>query len=329
MRRRDVIALVGSAAVGWPAVLHAQQGERPRRIGILMLYPDSDPQGQLRAEAFRQGLEKHGWVVGHNVEIDVGWGVGDRDWVRSTAAHLLRSRPDIIVANGDPSAQAFRQLERNVPVIFIGGADPVADGLVQSLARPGGNMTGFAVMEPSLGPKLLELLKQVAPHISQVAVLFNPANNGNQHIAASTREAAPRFGAEVVLSPVRGASDIEAAVAQGGREPNSGLIVLSDPGTNSHRKLIIDLCARHQLPAIHTLRSAATEGALMSYGVDIPELFRQAAVYADRILKGAKTADLPVQLPTKFELIVNLKTAKALGLTIPTALHATADDVIE
>jgi putative tryptophan/tyrosine transport system substrate-binding protein len=333
MKRRDFITLLGGAAAAWPLAAHAQQGERVRRVGVLMLYPENDPAGQLRATAFRQGLEKLGWTVGRNVQIDFQWGSGDVDWIRSAAAQLLRVTPDVILANGDAAARTVQQSTRTVPVIFITGSDPVANGLVQSLAHPGGNLTGFSVFEPSLGAKLLELLKEIAPSVARVAVLFNQDNPGNRGVSASAAAAAPRFAVEVVAVPLRESNEIEAeieaAMAQWGREPDYGLIVLPDPSTNSHRKLIIELAARHRLPAIHALRAATADGGLMSYGVDLPDLFRQAATYADRILKGDKPADLPVQLPTKFELVINLKTAKVLGLDVPWILQQRADEVIE
>jgi putative ABC transport system substrate-binding protein len=329
MKRRQFITLLGGASVVWPLAARAQQPSPVRRIGVLMLYPEGDPEGQLRATAFRQGLEKLGWAAGRNVQIDVHWGLGDTDWIRAAAAQLLRLGPDVILANGDAAASIMQQSIRTVPVIFIAGSDPVADGLVQSLAHPGGNLTGFSVLEPSLGAKLLELLKETAPHVVRVAILMNPDNPGNRRVSASAVAAAPRFAVEAVAAPVRDSNEIEAAIAQSAREPDYGLIVTPDPSTNAHRRLIVELAARHRLPAIHALRAATVEGALMSYGVDLPDLFRQAAGYADRILKGEKPADLPVQLPTKFELVINLKTAKVLGLTVPNSLLATADEVIE
>jgi putative ABC transport system substrate-binding protein len=333
MTRRELIALLGGATAAWPLAARAQQGEPVRRIDVLMLYPENDPAGQLRATAFRQGLEKLGWAVGRNVQIDFQWGLGDADWIRSAAAQLLRLAPDVILANGDAAAKTVQQSTRTVPVIFIAGSDAVANGLVQSLAHPGGNLTGFSVLEPSLGAKLLELLKEIAPSVARVAILFNQDNPGNRGVSASAAAAALRFAVEVVEVPLRESNEIEAeieaAMAQWGREPDYGLIVLPDPSTNSHRKLIIELAARHRLPAIHALRAATADGGLMSYGVDLPDLFRQAATYADRILKGDKPADLPVQLPTKFELAINLKTAKALGLTVPLIMQMTANEVIE
>jgi len=329
MERRDFITLLAGGAAAWPLAARAQQTERTRRIGVLMLYPESDPQGQLRATALRQGLEKLGWTIGRNVQINFQWGLGDADWIRSAAAQLLRLSPDLILANGDAATRVTQQSTRTVPVIFIAGSDPVAEGLVQSLAHPGGNSTGFLVLEPSLGPKLLELLKEIAPRVARIAVLFNPDNPGNRQLATWATAAAPKFAVDVVAAPLRNSAEIGAAMMEWGHGSTYGLIVLPDPSTNSHRKLIVELAAQHHLPAIHALRAATADGGLMSYGVDLPDLFRQAANYADRILKGEKPADLPVQAPTKFELAINLKTAKALGLEVPPTLLARADEVIE
>jgi putative ABC transport system substrate-binding protein len=328
MRRRRVIALLAGTALAWPIAGRAQVPERMRRIGVLMLYPENDPEGQLRATAFRQGLQKLGWVVGRNVQIDFQWGLGDADWIRSAAAQLLRLAPDVILANGTPAAKTMQQSSRTVPVIFIAGSDPVVDGLVLSLAHPGGNLTGLYVFEPSLGAKLLELLKEIAPQVARVAILFNPDAHSASWFAAAAA-IAPRFSVEVVEAPLRDSNEIEAAMAQWGRQPNYGLIVLPDPATNAHRKLINELAVRHRLPAIHPLRSATRDGGLMSYGVDLPDVFRQAAAYADRILKGAKPADLPIFLPTKFELVINLTTAKALGIDIPLSLMLRADEMLD
>jgi putative tryptophan/tyrosine transport system substrate-binding protein len=295
---------------------------------VLMLYPENDPEGQLRATAFRQGLQKLGWVVGRNVQIDFQWGFGDADWIRSVAAQELRLSPDVILANGTPAAKTMQQASRTVPVIFIAGSDPVVDGLVPSLAHPGGNLTGFYVFEPSLGAKLLELLKEIAPRVDHVAILSNPDANPASWFASAVA-AAPRFGLEVVSAPLHDSNEIEAAMTKWGREPNFGLIVVPDPATNAHRKLINELAARHRLPVIHALRAAAAEGGLISYGVDLPNLFRQAAVYADRILKGVDPADLPIFLPTKFELVINLTTAKTLGIDVPLALMVRADELLD
>jgi putative tryptophan/tyrosine transport system substrate-binding protein len=328
MKRGEFITLLGGAAA-WPLAARGQQAERMRRVGVLMLYPDSDPEGQLRATAFRQGLEKLGWTLGRNVQIDFQWGLGDAEWIRSAAAQLLRLVPDLILANGDAATRVMQQSTRAVPIIFIAGSDPVAEGLVQSLAHPGGNLTGFLVLEPSLGAKLLELLKEIAPGVARIAILFNPDNPGNRRLATWATAAAPKFAVEVVAAPLREPAEIEAAMKEWGHDLTYGLIVLPDPSTNSHRKLIVELAAQHRLPAIHALRAATADGGLMSYGVDLPDLFRQAATYVDRILKGDKPADLPVQQPAKFELAINVKTAKALGLTVPNTLLVRADEVIE
>jgi len=328
MKRRDFIAAIGSAAAAWPLAARAQ-AERTRRIVVLMLYPESDPQGQIRAAAFRKELEKLGWTIGGNLRIDFHWGTGDSDWIRSAAAQLLASAPDLIVANGDTAARIVQRLTTSVPMVFMAGGDPVTGGLVQSLAHPGGNVTGFAVLEPSLGAKLLELLKAVTPRLAKVAVLFNPDNLGNQQTFESAKAAAPKLAVDVTEAPWRGAAEIETAMTQWGQQPDFGMIVPPDPVINSQRARIITMAARYRLPVIYGLRVAAADGGLMSYGIDIPELFRQAAAYASRILKGEKPGDLPAQLPTKFELVINLKTSKMLGLTVPDRLLATADEVIE
>jgi putative tryptophan/tyrosine transport system substrate-binding protein len=329
MRRRDFISLIGGASVAWPFAAHAQQPGQPRRISLLMLYPEKDPQGELRAKVFRQELEKKGWTVGQNLQIDFHWGTGGADWVRSAITQIVGQSPDVLLANGDAAVKAAQQATQTLPVIFIASGDPVGDGLVQSLAHPGRNLTGFAVMEPSLGAKLLGMLKQVALQVAHVGMLVNPDSITHRRIYESLLSAAPSFAVEVVKAPAREPDEIKAAVMQWGQTSDYGLIVPSDPLTNSQRGLIIELAARYRLPAIYALRAATVDGGLMSYGVDIPELFRQAGMYADRILKGEKPADLPVQLPTKFELVINLKTAKSLGITMPQALLVAADEVIE
>ncbi len=329
MKRREFIALFGGAAAAWPVAAHAQQPPSPRRIGVLMLYPEKDPQGELRAQVFQRELEKFGWRIGGNLQIDFHWGTGDAEWVRSAVAQMLHQAPDVLLANGDAAAKAAHQATQTVPVIFIGNSDPVGDGLVASLAHPGGNVTGFGVMEPTLGVKLLGMLKQVAPQVTRVGVLVNPDNATHQRIFALLASAAADFSVEVVKASGREAGQIEVAMKQWSQGASYGLIVPSDPTTNAQRKLMIELAARYRMPAVYALRAATADGGLMSYGVDIPELFRQSAIYADRILKGQKPAELPVQLPTKFELVINLKTAKVLGVTMPQTLLVAADEVIE
>jgi putative tryptophan/tyrosine transport system substrate-binding protein len=329
MRRREFITLLGGAAAALPIAVQAQQPERMRRIGVLMLYPEDDSEGQARATSFRQGLQKLGWSVGRNVQIDFQWGFGDADWMRSAAAQLLRLSPDVILANGTPAAKTMQQSSRTVPVIFIAGSDPVLDGLVSSLAHPGGNLTGFYVFEPSLGAKLLGLLKEIAPHVAHVAILSNPDAKAQSSWQTSIATAAAKLGVEAVEAPLRDSKEIEAAIGNWGHERNFGLIVVPDPATNAHRKLINEAAARHGLPVIHALRGAVAEGGLMSYGVDLPNVFRQSAVYADYLLKGANPSDLPIFLPDKFELVINLTTARALGIDVPLSLMLRADEMLD
>ncbi|MBV9564794.1 MAG: ABC transporter substrate-binding protein [Bradyrhizobium sp.] len=329
MRRRELVLVLAGVAASYPLVARAQRGELTRRIGVVMLYPESDPQGQLRATTFQRQLEKAGWTIGGNLQVNFRWGTGDADWVRSAIREALHQVPDVLLANGDAAALAAHELAKSVPVIFIGSGDPVADGLVQSLAHPGDNVTGFAVMEPSLGSKLLGMLKQVAPRIVRVAILLNPDNATHKRILGLLEASAPNFAVEIEAASAREPTEIETAMTRWGQGSDYGVIVPSDPATNSRRKLFIELAARYRLPTIYSLRAAVADGGLMSYGVDLLELFRQAAIYADRILTGEKASDLPVQLPTKFETVFNLKTAKLLGFDIPASLLATADDVIE
>jgi putative ABC transport system substrate-binding protein len=264
MRRREVIFLFAGAAASYPFAICAQRPQQMiRRIGVVMLYPENDPQGQLRATAFQRQLEKAGWTIGGNLQVNYQWGTGDADWVRSATDRAMRQTPDVLLANGDPAALAAYQSTRAVPIIFIGSGDPVGDGLVQSLAHPGGNVTGFAVMEPSLGAKLLGMLKQIAPQVTQVAILMNPDNGTHKRILALLEAAAPGFSVNIVSASARETADIETAMAQWGREPGYGVIVPSDPITNSRRKLFVELAARHRLPAIYALRAAVADGGLM------------------------------------------------------------------
>ena len=326
MRRRDLILMLASGVAAWPPALRAEQA---RHIGAVMLYPENDPQGKLRADAFRGQLEKAGWTIGGNLQIDYQWGTGDAAWVQAATERALKLAPDALLANGDAAAHSALQLSKTVPIIFIGSGDPVADGLVQSISRPGGNVTGFAVMEPTLGAKLLSMLKQIAPRVGRVTVLINPDNATHKHVLTSLGNAAAGFSVKIEQAPARDRAEIEAAMSRLANASDCGIIVPSDPTTNTQRKLFVELAARYRLPTIFALRAAVADGGLMAYGVDIIELFRQSAIYADRILKGEKPADLPVQLPAKFELTINMKTAKALGLEIPASLLATADEVIE
>jgi putative ABC transport system substrate-binding protein len=326
--RREFITLVGGAAVAWPLAARAQQLGRVRRIGVLMLYPENDREGQLRAAGLRQGLQKLGWAVDTDVHIDIQWGAGDSSWIHSAASQLLRLAPDAIVANGTPAAKTMQRMTSTIPVIFIAGSDPVLDGLVQSLPRPSGNLTGFYVFEPSLGGKLLELLKEIAPNVERVAILSN-ADALSATWTASAVRGASKFAVELVEAPLRGSNEIDAAMAQWGREPNFGVIVVPDPATNAHRKRINELAVRHRLPVIHALRAGAADGGLISYGFDLPNVFRQAAIYADRILKGSSPTDLPVYQPTKFELVINLSTARTLGMDVPLSLILRVDEMLD
>jgi putative ABC transport system substrate-binding protein len=327
VRRRKFLALIGGAVAAWPFGAYAQQPERVRRIGVLMNRPESDPEYGRRATAFRQGLEQLGWMVNGGVRIDYRWFVDDAE-APGVAAELLRLAPDVVLAHGRPGARALQQATRNVPIVFVAVSEPLALGLVQSLAHPSGNITGFALLEPSMGAKFLELLTETAPSVRRVAILFDPANPGSEAFSGPAQMVAQKFVMETIAAPV-GPAAIEAVMTTLGAVPGGGLIVPPDAFIAAHRKLIFELAARHRLPAVYGSRYFADEGGLVSYGVDVPDQCRQAAGDVDRILRGEKPADLPVQQPTKFELIINLKTAKALGLEVPLQLLYRADEVIE
>jgi putative ABC transport system substrate-binding protein len=329
MKRRTFLAGASAVAVTWPFAVRAQSAGRARRVGVLMMYREGDPEGQLRANALRKGLEERGWVVGRDVQIDFRWGVGDLEWLRSTAGDLLKSEPDVILANSDQAARATQAISRTVPTVFIAGSDPVGQGFVQSLAHPGGNLTGFSVLQPSLGPKWVELLREIAPAVRRIAMLINSENSGSMLMVRTTTEAAQKLGVEVAAAPIRTAPDIEAVMEMLARTPNIGLIVPADPALSAHRKLVVDLAARHRLPAVYALRIFANEGGLASYGISIPAVFRQASSYVDQILHGEKPGDLPVQRPTTFELVLNLRAATESGITLSPELVHLADELIE
>jgi putative tryptophan/tyrosine transport system substrate-binding protein len=328
VKRREFITLLGGAAA-WPIAALAQQSERVRRIGVLMGQAANDPEGQARIAAFLQGLQELGWSVGRNVRIDIRWSAGNADDTRKYAAELVALAPDIILASTTPSAGALLQATRTVPIVFTVVADPVGAGFVDSLARPGGNATGFITFEYGLAAKWLELLKEIAPGTTRAAVLRDPTITAGIGQFAAIQTAAPSLGMEIVPVNVRDASEIERAVATFARVGKGGLIVTGSPLTQLHRDLIIMLTARHKLPAVYSNRFFVADGGLMAYGPDLIGQHRPAARYVDRILKGEKPADLPVQVPTKYELVINLKTAKALGLEVPPTLLARADEVIE
>jgi len=328
MRRRDFITLVGSAAL-MPLTGHAQQTEGKRRIGVLMAISADDPEGETRITAFRQGLQKLGWAEGRNVQVDTRWTAGNIDLDRKFAAELVALAPDVLLATASQTVAALQAATRSIPIVFAHAVDPVGAGFVDSLARPGGNATGFVLYEYGISAKWLELLKEIAPSVTRVAVLRDPAIAAGTGQFGAIQSVAPSFGVELTPVNVGDPDGIERAVSEFARLPNGGLIVTASPLALGHRNLIVTLAARHKLCAIYNLRSFVTAGGLISYGTDIPDLLRRAAGYVDRILKGEKPADLPVQAPTKFEMVVNMKTAKALGVTLPLPLLARADELIE
>jgi putative ABC transport system substrate-binding protein len=328
MRRREFISLLGGAAA-WPLGARAQQAERMRRIGVIMNLAEHDPEGQARVGAFRDGLQQLGWTVGRNVRIDIRWEGADADRARRYAAELVTLAPDAILASAAPAVEALQQVTRTVPIVFVTVIDPVSAGFVESLARPGGNTTGFINFEFGISGKWLELLKEIAPRVTRVAVLRDLALAAGSGLLGAIQAVAPSFGVELSPIGVRDAGEIERAVAAFARGSNGGLIVTGSPLAAVHRDLIVTLAGRHRLPSVYPFRYFVTAGGLISYGPDTIDQSRRAAGYVDRILKGEKPADLPVQTPTKYELVINVKTAKALGLDVPPMLLARADEVIE
>jgi putative ABC transport system substrate-binding protein len=329
VRRREFISLLAGAAAAWPLAAHAQQPDRMRRIGVLMSLTADDPEGQVRLTAFLQGLQQLGWTDGRNVRIDTRWGAGDADRSRRYAAELVALAPDVILASGTSTMGPLLRATRTVPIVFTQVTDPVVAGFVDSLARPGGNATGFTLSEYGISGKWLELLKEIAPRVTRAAVLRDPEMAAGSGQLGAIQSVAPSFGVELSPVNVRDAPEIDRALAAFARGSNGGLIVSASGLAIVHRDLIMTLAARHRLPAVYFARYFVTGGGLISYGSDNIDPHRRAAGYVDRILKGEKPADLPVQAPTKFELVVNLKTAKALGLEVPTTLLARADEVIE
>ena len=331
MKRRQFITLLGGAAA-WPLAVHAQQGDRVRLLVAMMggRNADTDPEGRAWFMAFRQALQELGWVEGRNFRADYRWPSGDLDRMRAIAKEFVDLKPDVIFAGNTPSVEALLRETRTIPIVFTNLSDPVGTGLIESLARPGGNATGFTAYEYSLAGKWLEMLKEIAPAVTRVALLFNPETAPfAQHYLSFIETSAPAFGVTANAASVRSISEMEAAIEAQARAPGGGLIVLPDTFTFSNRALLIALAARHRLPAIYPTRGQAIDGGLLSYGPDTVDLYRRAAAYVDRILKGEKPADLPVQAPTKYELVINLKTAKALGLDVPSFLQQRADEVIE
>jgi putative tryptophan/tyrosine transport system substrate-binding protein len=329
MRRRNFIAGLASTTAALPLAARAQQPEQMRRIGVLMNRAADDPDGQARLAAFKQALKQLGWTEGGNVRIDTRWGEDDVDRERKYAAELVALAPDVILASGTLSTAPLQRLSRTLPIVFVGVVDPVGGGLVDSLARPGGNATGFLVFEYSLGGKWLDLLKQIAPSVTRVAVLRDPDIPSGTAMFGVIQSQAQSLGLEVSPVSMRNASQIELDLATFARSGNGGLIVTTSAQVSVHRDLIIALAAKHKLPTVYPYRYLAAAGGLMSYAPDQADGYRRAASYVDRILKGEKPADLPVQAPTKYELVINIKTAKALGLEVPQSLLSTADEVIE
>jgi putative ABC transport system substrate-binding protein len=328
MRRREFIKSIGGAAIAWPLSARAQQGERMRRIGVLMNLASDDAEGQARLAAFQRELRQLGWSVGGNVRIDYRWGAGDAERTQRYAVELVALAPDVILAIG-ANVAALLQATSSVPIVFVAVPDPVGAGFVENLARPGGNATGFTTFEYSIGEKWLELLKEIAPNVKRAAVIRNTEEAAGTAQFAAVQAVAPALGVEVSPIGMRDMPEIERATMAFARGPKGGLIVTANAFGVVHRELIIALAARHQLPAIYPQRLFVTEGGLISYGPNFVDQYRQAAGYVDRILRGEKPADLPVQAPTKYELAINLKSAKALGLDVPPTLLARADEVIE
>jgi putative ABC transport system substrate-binding protein len=329
MIRRKFIAGLGSAAA-WTLAARAQQADRVRRIGVLVGLGADDTETKTRLAALRRGMQQRGWSEGGNLQVDYRWAGPDPERVRAHAIEIVATLPDVIVAITSPSVAALQQATSTIPIVFAGIADPVGQGFVASLARPGGNITGFTGLEFSLGGKWVELLKQIAPKVIRAAYIFHPeVGPYYARWLKSVEAAAATLGVDVTAAPVRTVADIERAVEALAGTSNRGLIVQPDGFTVANRRLIIELAARYQLPAVYTYPYEAEEGGLVSYGADIPDQFRRSAAYVDRLLRGEKPADLPVQQPLKYELVVNLKTARSLGLTIPETLLATADEVIQ
>jgi len=329
MKRREFIALLGGAAA-WPLAARAQQAGSTRRIAVLMSFAESDPEAQARVGAFRNGLQELGWAEGRNIRIDVRWAADDAALMQRFAKELVALHPDLILSHNTPTTASLLQQTRTIPIVFAVVSNPVGSGFVASFPRPGGNVTGFTNIEPTMAGKWLELLKEIAPHVARVAFLFNPATAPYaEDYLGPFKAAAASLALEAIGAPVRDTLELESAIAAHARAPNGGLVVMNDSFLVAHRAEITSLAARYRLPAIYPFRSFVELGGLLFYGNDLIDSFRRAATYADRILKGEKPSELPVQAPVKFELVINRKTAKALGLTIPQTLLATTNEVIE
>ena len=330
MNRREFITLLGGAAGAWPLAARAQQSSRVARIGWVDFAFEDDPGGRARVEVFQRGMEKLGWILGRNLAIDYRWGIFDIDKARFAAAELLKLAPDLILCAGTPATLAFREATSTVPIVFASVSEPVAQGFVQSLAHPGGNLTGFSYMEPTIGAKWLDLIKQIAPHVNHTALMFNPDSSPYSRLFYQSIETATTMLAvEAVTAPVHNLDEIEQVITMLEDRPGGGLIVSPDGFTTANRKSIIKLTEKHRMPAVYGVPGAAFDGGLIHYCVDLVDEYKSAVAYVDHILRGGKPADLPVQQPTKFSLAVNLKTARVLGLDVPPTLLARADEVIE
>jgi putative tryptophan/tyrosine transport system substrate-binding protein len=332
IRRRQFISVLGGGVIAWPLAARAQQTEVVRRIGVLVASAEDDPEMQARLAAFRQALEKLGWSEGHNVRIEYRFAGGSGDQIQPLVKELLALQPDVIVAQSPPIASALQRENHAIPIVFLSVGNPIGLGFIASLARPGGNLTGLTTYEASIAGKWLAMLKEIAPDLSRAAIVGNPRagseSNFDYYLRAAGTSAAS-LGIELLPSPFETAAEVEHGIDSFADKPNGGLIVLPDPATQLHRNLIIALAAQHRLPAVYNARGFVAAGGLMSYGIDRVDEFRQVAFYVDHILRGDKPADLPVQAPTKYETIVNLKTARAIGLTVPPGLLVAADEVIE
>jgi putative ABC transport system substrate-binding protein len=329
MRRREFIAGLGGAAAIWPLAARAQQGERVRRIGVLVGGNENDPEMQPRVAPFRQELEKLGWSEGRNIRIETVFAASKTDQYSRLAKEMIATQPEVIFAHTTPLVAALRRESRTIPIVFVNVSDPIGSGLVESLARPGGNVTGLMLYEEGITGKWLSMLKEIAPNLARVAVMADPSTMPYDYYMRSAKARASLLGVEIVPSPVSGAADIERSIESAASAPNRGLVVLPSGRSILHRDLIIVATARHRLPTVYAFRFFVAAGGLMSYGTNLADQSRQAASYIDRILRGANPADLPVQAPTKYETTINLKTAKALGLTVPPGLLVAADEVFE
>jgi putative tryptophan/tyrosine transport system substrate-binding protein len=332
MRRREFIVLVGGAAVSWPPpAVRAQQADRVWRLGVMTDTAENNPEGQARIAALRQGLQELGWTEGRNLQVDYRWSEGDIERARTYAVEIVALNPDVIFALANSQLAPLSRETRTIPIVFVGVSDPVGPGYVASVARPGGNITGFTLYEPTMGGKWVEMLKEIAPALTRVVFMANPetAVRRGTYYTKAFESAAAAFAVEAVTAPVRSFTDIEPVIALLARTSNTGLVVSPDSFTQAHDKLIVTLASKYRLPTIYGNRSFPVAGGLMSYGPNFVDTVQRSASYIDRILRGERPAELPVQAPTKFDLVINLKTAKALGLTVPPSLLATADEVIE